>query len=84
MGSSLTERFSVIVFAAFQAMNEVSALFSQRVVVAQHQRAALYHPFVEALAHTVVDTPISAISVAIFSVLIYFICRLQQTAGQFL
>ncbi|KIY68744.1 hypothetical protein CYLTODRAFT_489562 [Cylindrobasidium torrendii FP15055 ss-10] len=75
--------FFVLVFAAFQAMNEVSALFSQRIVVAQHQRAALYHPFVEALAHTVVDTPISAIAVAIFSLLIYFICRLQQTAGQF-
>ncbi|KIY72686.1 pleiotropic drug resistance ABC transporter [Cylindrobasidium torrendii FP15055 ss-10] len=75
--------FFVLLFAVFQGMNEIPALFAQRLVISRHHRAAMYHPFIEALAHTIVDIPISLVSIILFGVIVYFLCRLQQTAGQF-
>jgi ATP-binding cassette subfamily G (WHITE) protein 2 (SNQ2) len=63
---------------------EIPGLFSQRQIVLRHQKGALYYPFIEGLAHTLVDIPISFISVAVMSVIIYFLVGLQKTAGQFL
>jgi ATP-binding cassette, subfamily G (WHITE), member 2, SNQ2 len=42
------------------------------------------HPFTEAIALTIVDLPISLITLAIFGIIVYFITDLQRTAGQFL
>lgn len=39
-------------------MAEIPALFSQRDIVIKHYKAAMYHPFVEAAALTIVDLPI--------------------------
>ena len=44
----------------------------------------MYHPFAEALALTIVDIPITFITMAAFAIVFYFLTRLQQTAGQFL
>lgn len=65
-------------------MAEISALYSQRTIVARHEQAGLYHPFVEALAFTLVDLPITFIITVIFCVVLYFMVRLQQSAAQFL
>lgn len=65
-------------------MAEIPALFSQRPIVHRQSRAAMYHPFVEGLALTLVDIPITFFTMAIFSIVIYFLVRLQQTAAQFL
>jgi len=50
----------------------------------KHAKAAMYHPFVEAAALTIVDIPITFITITAFSVIIYFMVGLQSSAHQFL
>jgi len=61
-------------------MSEIPALYSQRPIVQRHKNAALYHPFVEALALTLVDIPITFLTTVIFGVVIYFVVGLQRSA----
>ena len=65
-------------------MAEIPALFAQRPIVLRHHKAAMYYPFIEALAHTVVDIPITFVIQAVFCVILYFLVGLQRTASQFL
>ena len=65
-------------------MAEIPALFEQRPIVLRHFKAALYHPFVEAMSLTLVDIPMTFITLVFFCVIIYFMCNLQRTVGQFL
>lgn len=65
-------------------MAEIPALFTQRPIVLRHQKAALYHPFIEALALTIVDLPITFVTTIIFGIMLYFITGLQTSAAQFL
>ena len=75
---------SALLFAALTAQSEIPALFAQRPIVLRHSRAAMYYPFIEALALTLVDMPIAFITLVLFSILLYFIVGLEQTAGQYL
>ncbi|RPD61629.1 pleiotropic drug resistance ABC transporter [Lentinus tigrinus ALCF2SS1-7] len=75
--------FFALLFAALSTMSEIPALFAQRPIVHRQSRAAMYHPFVEGLALTLVDVPITFITQVIFGILIYFLVGLQQTPGQF-
>ncbi|KAI0943006.1 hypothetical protein AcW1_002753 [Taiwanofungus camphoratus] len=75
--------FFSILFAALSTMAEIPALFVQRPIVNRHSKAAMYHPFVEALALTLVDAPITAVTIIFFSVILYFLVGLQRSAGQF-
>ena len=75
---------SALLFAALTAQAEIPALFSQRPIVLRQSRAAMYHPFIESLAYTLVDIPISFVTLIIFGIILYFLVRLQQTASQFL
>ena len=61
-------------------MAEIPALYAQRPVVLKHHRAAMYHPFVEALALTLVDIPIVATTLSIYSIVLYFMVGLQRSA----
>ncbi len=80
-----TKPFAVrFCFLPLSSMAEIPALFNQRPIVARHQKAALYHPFIEAVALTLVDIPITFLTTTAFGILIYFIVGLQRTAGQFL
>lgn len=65
-------------------MAEIPALFSKRAVVLRQAQAAMYHPFVESLALTLVDVPITFVTLVAFSLLLYFLVGLEQTAAQFL
>ena len=65
-------------------MAEIAALFAQRPIVQRHGRAAMYHPFVEALALTLIDIPMTAITLVVFCIMLYFIVGLQEDAGKFL
>ncbi|KAH9927901.1 P-loop containing nucleoside triphosphate hydrolase protein [Epithele typhae] len=47
--------FFALLFAALSTMAEIPALFAQRPIVHRQSRAAMYHPFVEGLALTLVD-----------------------------
>ncbi|KAF5378810.1 hypothetical protein D9615_006999 [Tricholomella constricta] len=75
--------FFALLFSALSSMAEIPALFSQRPIVNRHEKAAMYHPFIEAVALTLVDIPITFLTTSIFGILIYFIVGLQTSAGQF-
>ena len=55
---------------------EIPSLFIQRPIVARRQKAALYHPFVEAVALTIVDIPITFFMSLLFGTIIYEAVRL--------
>jgi ATP-binding cassette, subfamily G (WHITE), member 2, SNQ2 len=61
-------------------MSEIPALFEQRTIILRHKKAALYHPFVDALAMTLVDVPITFVTTVVFSIVLYFMVGLQRTA----
>ncbi|KAA1475301.1 pleiotropic drug resistance ABC transporter [Dentipellis sp. KUC8613] len=75
--------FFALLFAALSAMAEIPALFAQRPIVIKHYKAAMYHPFIEAAALTLVDIPITFITTMIFGIIIYFLVGLQKSASQF-
>ena len=65
-------------------MSEIPALFAQRPIVLRHFQAAMYHPFADSIALTLVDVPVTIVTLTLFSILLYFLVGLQETAGQFL
>ena len=44
----------------------------------------MYHPFVDALALTLVDIPITLVTMVLFSIILYFLAGMQDSPGQFL
>ncbi|KAF8121914.1 pleiotropic drug resistance ABC transporter [Mycena galopus ATCC 62051] len=75
--------FFALLFSALTSMAEIAALFAQRPIILRHNKAALYHPFIEALALTLVDIPITFCTTIVFAIVLYFIVGLQRTASQF-
>ncbi|KAF8957821.1 pleiotropic drug resistance ABC transporter [Flammula alnicola] len=75
--------FFSLLFTALATMAEIPSLYSQQPIVKRHEKAALYHPFVEAMALTLVDIPITFATSTAFSVIVYFMAGLQRSAGQF-
>lgn len=53
-------------------MAEIAALFGQRPIVARHQKAAMYHPFIEAYVGYMIP-------VFVFLIEIYLLYRLAMT-----
>ncbi|KIJ64910.1 hypothetical protein HYDPIDRAFT_132105 [Hydnomerulius pinastri MD-312] len=85
--SDFYSRGGVIFFAVFLpglfAMSEIPSLFAQRPIIQRQKKLAMYHPFVEAIALTLVDIPVTFFIVTIFSIILYFLVGLQRSAGQF-
>ncbi|KAG1766364.1 ABC-2 type transporter-domain-containing protein [Suillus placidus] len=75
--------FFSLFFSAIVSVAEVPALFLQRPIVLRHQKAALHYPFIQSLAHTIVDIPITLVIQLIFAVILYFLVGLQRSAAQF-
>jgi len=65
-------------------MGQIPAIHPQRVVTIKHYKAAMYHPFMESVALTLVDVPFAFVTQAIFTLVLYFLTGLQRSAGQFL
>jgi ATP-binding cassette subfamily G (WHITE) protein 2 (SNQ2) len=61
-------------------MSEIAGLYTQRPIIHRHKNAALYHPFIEALALTLVDVPITFLTSIVFGVILYFMVGLQRSA----
>ncbi|CAE6435980.1 unnamed protein product [Rhizoctonia solani] len=75
--------FFAVFFGALTAMAEIPALYAQRPIVSRHQKAAFYHPFVESLALTIVDIPITFVAQGLFDIVLYFMTGLQREASKF-
>ncbi|KAN0128703.1 ABC-2 type transporter domain containing protein [Lactarius tabidus] len=76
--------FFSLLWAALSSIAEIPALFAQRPILVKHAKACMYHPFIEAAALTIVDIPITFVTIMIFSLILYFMAGLQASAGQFL
>jgi ATP-binding cassette subfamily G (WHITE) protein 2 (SNQ2) len=61
-------------------MTEIPALYAQRPITLRHKRAALHHPFMEAMALTLVDIPITIVAGTVSGVVLYFMIGLQRSA----
>ncbi|KAF8069190.1 pleiotropic drug resistance ABC transporter [Lyophyllum atratum] len=75
--------FFALLFSALSSMAEISSLYGQRPIVSRHYKAAMYHPFIESVALTLVDIPIMFTNTIILAILVYFIVGLQTSASQF-
>ncbi|KAG2131009.1 ABC-2 type transporter-domain-containing protein [Suillus clintonianus] len=75
--------FFALFFGALSSMAEIPALFAQRPIVLRHHKAAMYYPFIESFAHTMVDIPFTFVIQAVFSVILYLLVDLQRTSSQF-
>jgi ATP-binding cassette subfamily G (WHITE) protein 2 (SNQ2) len=71
---------SAVLFTALTSMSEIPSLYAQRPITRRHKNSALYHPFIEALALTLVDIPITIIILIGFNIVLYFMVGLQQSA----
>ncbi|KAG2339955.1 hypothetical protein BDR05DRAFT_890722, partial [Suillus weaverae] len=71
-------------FNAITSVAEIPLLFFQRPIVLCHQKATLHHLFIQSLAHTIVDIPVTLIIQLVFAVVLYFLVWLQHSAAQFL
>lgn len=65
-------------------MTEIPSLFGQRPIILRHQKGTLYHPAIEAVALTVVDIPITLVTLFPFCCILYWVTGLQPSAQQFL
>ncbi|RDB26885.1 Brefeldin A resistance protein [Hypsizygus marmoreus] len=75
--------FFALLFSGLTSMTEIPALYAQRPIVHRHKNAALYHPLIEAIALTLIDVPITFVTLVVFCVTLYFMVGLQRTANQF-
>lgn len=76
--------FLAVLFTTLVPLSEIPTLYEQRPIVLRHKRAAMYHPFIEAFAMTLADIPITLVTLTIYSIVLYFVVGLQESAGQFL
>ena len=65
-------------------MSELPTLYAHRPLILRHKKAAMYHPFIEAAAMTLVDIPITFTTLTVYSIVLYFLVGLQASASQFL
>lgn len=66
------------------AMPEIPALFAQRPIILRHQQSGLYHPFIDAVALTLVDVPVTLLNSLVFGGILYGLVGLEKSAGQLL
>ena len=76
--------FLAVLFTTLVPLSEIPTLYGQRLIVLRHKKAAMYHPFIEAFAMTLADIPITLVTLTIYSIVLYFVVGLQESAGQFL
>ena len=82
--SALASRGSVIFLAvllnALFSINEIGTLFARRPIVDKHNTLAFYHPWADALAGIMVDTPVKILITSAFNVTFYQMASLRKGA----
>ncbi|KAL1957338.1 hypothetical protein VTO42DRAFT_6127 [Malbranchea cinnamomea] len=75
--------FYAVLLNAFSSALEILTLYAQRAIVEKHARYAFYHPFAEAIASMLCDTPYKIINSFTFNIPLYFMTNLRRDAGAF-
>lgn len=73
--------FFSLLFLTIINFAETCSQFAQRPIVGKHKSYAMYHPFVDSLASAIIQYPLNAFNVAIFSAIVYFVAHLRREAG---
>lgn len=72
--------FYAVLLSAFSSALEILTLYAQRPIVEKQARYAFYHPFTEAIASMLCDTPYKLINSFTFNIPLYFMTNLRRTA----
>ncbi|KAI4728946.1 hypothetical protein E4T49_03351 [Aureobasidium sp. EXF-10728] len=75
--------FFSTLYHALLALGEVTDSFTGRPVLAKHRSFALYHPAAFVIAQVVADLPIMLFQVGQFSIVLYWMVGLKDTAAAF-
>ncbi|KAL4885009.1 ABC-2 type transporter-domain-containing protein [Aspergillus karnatakaensis] len=75
--------FFAVLLNAFSSALEILTLYAQRPIVEKQSRYAFYHPFAEAVASMLCDTPYKLINSFTFNVPLYLMTNLRRDAGAF-
>lgn len=75
--------FFSTLYHALLALGEVTDSFTGRPVLAKHRSFALYHPAAFVIAQVVADLPILLFQVGHFSIVLYWMTGLKDTAAAF-
>ena len=75
--------FFALLYQGLMAMSEVTDNFSGRPVLQKHKQFALFHPAALCVAQVFLDIPIILFQISHFSVVLYFMVGLRQTAEAF-
>jgi ATP-binding cassette, subfamily G (WHITE), member 2, PDR len=75
--------FFAVLLNALIAITEINKLYAQRPIVEKQASYAFYHPFAEALAGIVSDTPVKFIIAVCFNIILYFLAGLRPEPAQF-
>ncbi|PWY81726.1 hypothetical protein BO94DRAFT_587429 [Aspergillus sclerotioniger CBS 115572] len=73
--------FYAVLLNAFSSALEILTLYAQRPIVEKQSRYAFYHPFAEAMASMLCDTPYKLINSITFNIPLYFMTNLRRDAG---
>ncbi|KGO62913.1 CDR ABC transporter [Penicillium expansum] len=85
--SSFYSRGALLFFAvllnAFSSALEILTLYAQRPIVEKQARYAFYHPFAEAIASMLCDSPYKILNSFTFNIPLYFMTDLRREGGAF-
>ncbi|TGZ84441.1 hypothetical protein EX30DRAFT_131 [Ascodesmis nigricans] len=75
--------FFTLLFNSLLALSEISVSFNTRPILLKHKSFSFYRPSAYALGLVLADLPQVAVQTLLWSVVIYFMAGLQQSASQF-
>ncbi|KAK9357277.1 ABC-2 type transporter-domain-containing protein [Lipomyces starkeyi] len=75
--------FFSLLYNSLLAMSEVTDSFSGRPVLIKHKSFAFFHPAAFCIAQIAADIPVILFQVSVFTVVLYFMVGLTQTASAF-
>ena len=75
--------FFSLLFNCLLSMSEVTDSFSGRPILSKHKSFRFYNPAAFCLAQIASDIPVLLFQISVFSIVIYFMVGLEQTAGAF-
>lgn len=75
--------FFALLYNALSSLAEISSAYEHRPILQKQKSYSFYHPSVEAIQHILSDLPVKLATLIVFSIILYFLAYLNQTAGQF-
>lgn len=75
--------FFSLLYLSLLSMAEINFIFSNRPILMKQRAYSFYHPAAEALQGILSDLPSRLVTIVVFALIVYFLARLNQHAGQF-